>query len=143
MANEEQRKAPVPRRIPAPRALPETQAFWDAADQGRLLVKRCDDCSRFHHYPRDVCPHCMSTRTRWQDAAGTGTLYSFSTMGRGEAAYTMAFVTLDEGVTMMTNIVDCDPRALEIGQRVTVAFVTSEAGNGAAGHAVPMFRPIS
>jgi len=125
-----------PRRIPAPRTLPESKAFWDAADQGRLLVKACLDCGQVHHYPRDICPHCLSERTEWREASGLGTVYSYSTMGRGEAAYTLAFVTLDEGVTMMTNLVGCDPREIAIGQRVRVVFQPSDGG-----HAVPMFAP--
>ena len=125
-----------PRKIPAPRVLPETQAFWTAADEGRLVIKKCTACGEVHHYPRDVCPHCLSTHTTWLQAAGTGTVYSFSTMGKAEAAYTLAFVTLDEGVTLMTNLVDCDPKTLAIGQRVKVVFKPSDGG-----HAVPMFTP--
>ncbi len=127
---------PAPRRIPAPRVLPESLPYWSAADEGRLLLKHCLDCSRNHFYPRDVCPHCMSTRTEWREAAGSGAVYSFSTMGKGESAYTIALVTLDEGVTMMSNLVDCNPRELSIGQRVRVVFVPSDGG-----HAVPMFKP--
>ena len=128
------RPAPGPRRIPAPRVLPETLAYWEAADQGRLLVKTCTDCGKAHHYPRDICQHCTSANTVWQDATGGGTLYTWSTMGKGEAAYTLGYVTLDEGVTMMTNLVDCDPAQLRIGQRVRVVFKPSDGG-----HAVPMF----
>lgn len=124
------------RKIPAPKVLPETQAYWTAADQGRLLVKRCNSCGQVHHYPRDICPHCLSDDTVWQDAAGTGIVYSFSTMGQGDAAYTLAFVTLDEGVTLMTNLVDCDPAQVRIGDRVKVVFLPSQGG-----HAVPMFTP--
>ncbi len=125
-----------PRKIPAPRVLPETLAYWTAADEGRLLIKRCKACGEVHHYPRDICPHCLSADTEWQQAAGTGTVYSFSTMGQGEAAYTLAFITLTEGVTLMSNLVDCDPAAVVIGQAVRVVFKPSEGG-----HAVPMFTP--
>ena len=124
------------RTIPAPRVLPESRPFWSAADEGRLLVKTCRDCGEVHFYPRDICPHCLSEGTEWTQAAGGGTVYSFSTMGKGDAAYTLAFVTLDEGVTMMTNLVDCDPRDVAIGQRVRVVFKPSDGG-----HAVPMFTP--
>jgi uncharacterized OB-fold protein len=126
-----------PRRIPAPRVLPESQRYWTAADEGRLMVKKCRACGEVHHYPRDICPFCLSADTEWLQAAGTGTVYSFSTMGKGEAAYTLAFVTLDEGVTLMTNLVDCDPGRLAIGQKVRVSFKPSEGG-----HAVPMFTPV-
>ena len=128
------RLAPGPRKIPAPRALPETAAYWQAASAGRLLVKHCSACGEHHHYPRDICPFCLSDATDWRDAAGTGTLYAFSTMGQGEAAYTLAYVTLDEGPTLMSNLVDCDPRQAQIGQRVRVVFKPADGGQ-----AVPMF----
>ena len=57
-------------------------------------------------------------------------------MRRVPVPYALAYVTLDEGVTMMTNIVDCDLDAIRIGQRVRVAFKPSEGGPP-----VPMFTP--
>ena len=125
------------RKIPAPRVLPESLPYWQAADEGRLLLKECRGCGKLHHYPRDICPHCLSDDTAWVDAAGTGSVYSFSTMGQGDAAYTLAFVTLDEGVTLMTNLVDAAPAEFAIGQRVKVVFKPSDGG-----HAVPMFTPL-
>ncbi|MFY9183152.1 MAG: OB-fold domain-containing protein [Limnohabitans sp.] len=125
------------RKIPAPRVLPESLPFWQAADEGRYLVKKCNSCGQVHHYPRDICPFCLSADTVWQDSPGTGVLYSFSTMGQGDAAYTMAYVTLDEGVTVMSNLVDCDPSQVRIGQKVRVVFTPTEGG-----HAVPMFTPV-
>lgn len=125
-----------PRRISAPRALPEALPFWEAAKEGRLLIKRCTDCGEAHYYPRDICPHCLSANTAWIESTGKGTIYSCSTMGKDEARYTLAYVTLDEGVTMLTNLVDCDPAALAIGQRVQVTFKPSDGG-----YPVPMFTP--
>ena len=125
-----------PRKIPAPRVLPESLSYWQAADEGKLLVKKCNACGEVHHYPRDICPHCLSSDTVWQQAAGTGTVYSFSTMGQGDAAYTLAYVTLDEGVTLMTNLVDSDPAKVAIGDKVRVVFKPTD------GHAVPMFTPV-
>jgi hypothetical protein len=123
-----------PRRIAAPRVLPEALPFWEAASEGRLLVKRCTDCGETHYYPRDLCPHCLSANTEWLTSTGKGTIYSFSTMGKDEARYTLAYVTLDEGVTMLTNLVDCEPAALQIGHRVRVVFKPSDGG-----YPVPMF----
>lgn len=100
----------------------ENQPFFDAASQGRLALKRCEDCGSHHHYPRAICPHCFSDRTVWTDSAGTGTIYSFSVMRRVPQPYALAYVTLDEGVTLMSNIVEADLDALAIGQRVKVAF---------------------
>jgi len=124
------------RTIPAPMVQPETMPYWQAADAGRLLVKRCAACGEHHHYPRDICPFCGSAATEWREAAGTGRVYSFSTMGEGEAAYTLAYVTLDEGPTMLSNLVGEGPFAC--GQRVRVRFLPSDGG-----HAVPVFAPCT
>jgi uncharacterized protein len=125
------------RVIPAPPSSPEIQAFWDAAAAGRLAIKRCAACGQVHHYPRALCPFCGSDRTEWKDATGRGTIYSYSVMRRVPVPYALAYVTLEEGVTMMTNIVDCDLDAIRIGQAVTVVFKPTEGGPP-----VPMFKPV-
>jgi uncharacterized OB-fold protein len=124
------------RTIPAPESSPETKAFWEGAAQGKLLIKKCRACGQTHYYPRALCPFCFSDATEWQAAAGTGTLYSYSVMRRAEVPYAIAYVTLDEGPTMMTNLVDCDFDALRIGQRVKLTFTPTDGGPP-----VPTFTP--
>jgi uncharacterized OB-fold protein len=124
------------RKIPAPEPNPETKPFWDAAAQGRLLLKKCLACDQLHYYPRTICPFCGSDRTDWQPAAGTGSIYSWSVMRRAETPYCIAYVTLDEGVTMMTNIVGCDLDGIRIGQKVRVSFTPTDGGPP-----VPTFTP--
>lgn len=125
------------RKIPAPEANPETKPFWDAAAEGRLLIKKCVTCGQVHFYPRAICPFCGSDKTEWVSASGRGTVYSYSVMRRVPIPYALAYVTLEEGVSMMTNIVDCDLDTIRIGQEVTVVFKPSEGGPP-----VPMFRPM-
>ena len=125
------------RIIKAPTLNIGDEIYYDAASQGRLLVKQCADCQKYHHYPRALCPFCFSDKTEWKEAKGTGTIYTYSVTRRGvEVPYCIAYVTLDEGVTMMTNILDCDLDAVRIGQRVKVMFKPAEDGT-----AVPMFTP--
>ncbi len=127
------------RTIQAPLLNPENERFFAAAKEGLLLVGKCSDCSEYHFYPRLLCPHCFSDRTEWVPAKGTGVLYSFSTMRRGvPVPYTIAYVTLDEGVSMMTNIVDCDPDSLKVGDKVKLVFRNAEDRT-----AVPMFTLAS
>jgi uncharacterized protein len=124
-------------RVPSdPQPTVETQAFWDAAKEGRFLVKRCRGCAKAHWYPRTHCPFCESADTEWSQASGGGTIYSYSVMRRAEPVYVMAYVTLDEGPTMMTNLVDCDPDTLAVGARVRLVFKPSPGG-----FAMPMFSP--
>ena len=124
------------RKIPAPETNPETKPFWEAAAQGRLLIKKCVTCGQVHFYPRAICPFCGSDKTDWVTASGRGTVYSYSVMRRVPVPYALAYVTLEEGVSMMTNIVDCDLDAIRIGQAVTVIFKPTEGDPP-----VPMFRP--
>lgn len=128
--------ATAERKIPAPQANPETKAFWDAAAQGQLLIKRCSACGQAHYYPRALCPFCDSDTTAWQRASGGGTIYSYSVMRRADVPFAIAYVTLDEGVTMLTNLVGCDFDTLRIGQRVRVVFTPTDGGPP-----VPTFTP--
>jgi len=114
------------RVFPSPEINVEHRAYWDAAAQGRLLVKHCAACGLSHFYPRAICPHCFSDRTDWRESRGSGTIYSFSVMRRVAQPYAIAYVALDEGVTVMSNVVDCNLDMLAIGQRVKVAFRPSD-----------------
>ena len=108
-----------------------------APRQGKLMLKKCNDCGEVHHYPRALCPFCWSDKVEWVQAKGTGEIYTYSVTRRGgPTPYCIAYVTLDEGVKMMTNIVDCDLDAIRIGQKVKVVFKKSENGTS-----VPMFAP--
>ena len=124
------------RTIPAPQPTVETQPYFDAASRGSLVVKTCRACGESHHYPRALCPFCGSEATEWTPASGRGTIYSYSVMRRATPPYAIAYVTLEEGPTMMTNIVDCDLDQIRVGQRVTVVFKPSDGGPP-----VPMFTP--
>ena len=124
------------RKIPDPALNVGDEPYFEAAAQGKLLVKKCSDCGAVHHYPRGICPFCFSTKVAWQEARGTGRIYSYSITRRaGPIPYCLAYVTLDEGVTMMTGIVDCDLDSLRIGQRVKVCFKSVDGGT------LPMFTP--
>jgi uncharacterized OB-fold protein len=120
----------------------DTAPYWEAARAARLLIQRCDSCQRHIFYPRSVCPHCMSDQIQWVDAAGTGTVYSYTVVHRSPEAfkpdvpYVVALIDLDEGVRMMSNIVG-GAGPLAIGARVEVFFdaVTTEI-------TLPKFRLI-
>jgi uncharacterized OB-fold protein len=126
------------RRIPAPQPNPETQAFWDAAAVGKFLIRTCRACGKAHWYPRAICPFCDSGETEWAEASGRATIHSYSVMRRVPEPYAVAYVTLAEGPTMLTNLVDCDFDKLKIGQPVRIAFTPTENGPP-----VPTFTPVS
>jgi uncharacterized OB-fold protein len=126
------------RRIPAPLLNPEAKPFFDAAAEGRLLYKHCEACSLPHHPPRTICPHCHSDRTVWRPSAGLGTVYSASLLRKGvPVPYCVAYVALDEGVTLMSDLLDFGNATPPVGTRVQVSFVEAEGGTK-----VPMFGPV-
>jgi uncharacterized OB-fold protein len=128
---------------PAPPVNPETGEFWAAAAQGRLLVKRCEDCQGLIWYPGAICPDCGSMRTQWLQVSGLGRVYSYTINHRGEGAYAgappyvLAYVQLDEGPKVMTNIVGTEDAELAIGAQVQVVF--HDTGEGTA---LPRFRLV-
>lgn len=117
---------------------PGDQAYFDAAAAGKLMLGNCSDCGAHHHYPRALCPFCFSDKVQLAPAKGTGEIYSYSVSRRaGPIVYCIAYVKLDEGVTMLTNIVDCDLDTVKVGQKVKVTFRKTEGGVS-----MPVFAPV-
>jgi uncharacterized OB-fold protein len=126
-------------RFDVPEADAFTRTYWEAAAQGRLLIRRCADCARPHHYPREFCPHCWSENVTWENASGRATLYTWSVVHRNDlppfgqrVPYVAAVVDLAEGPRMMTEIVECEATALRAGMPVEVTFRDG----------IPVFRPV-
>ena len=116
---------------------PGAEPYFEAAAEGKLLLKKCNQCGEHHHYPRALCPFCFSEKVEWVQAKGTGEIYTYSITRRGgPVPYCIAYVTLDEGPKMMTNIVDTDLDSIKIGQKVRVVFKKTEGGAS-----VPVFTP--
>lgn len=118
--------------------------FWQAAADGRLVVPLCTGCDRRFYVPEPVCPHCLSSAWTYVDSPGTGTIYSYSVVSRGPSAefaasYVLAAVDLDDGWTMLTNIVGCSPAELVSGLRVRVLFESRSLGGTDV--VVPVFTP--
>ena len=130
-------------RFDLPTIEEESRPFWDAAREGKFLIRRCEACHAAHHYPRPFCPVCWSGDVVWEQASGRGTLYTYSTIFVNDLPpfgerlpYVAAAVDLEEGPRVMTNIVDCDPAMLTVGMAVQVTYqeITPEI-------TAPMFRP--
>ena len=78
-----------------------------------------------------ICPFCGSDRTEWKPLSGRGTVYAFSTLRRTAQPYTVAYVKLEEGPTMLTNLVEIDDNDMRIGMPVRVAFRRTDEGRDA------------
>ncbi len=134
--------APKAFPAPAPQINVETKTFWDATTQGKLLLPHCNECDVIIWYPKLFCPECSSFDIGWVEASGKGSIYSFTINRRGQGdyrdmAYVLAYVELEEGPRVLTNIVDCDPETVSVGQAVQVVFHPTADGSAA----LPRFRP--
>lgn len=103
------------------------QVYFDGVAEGQLRIQQCGDCGAHQFYPRVVCKHCGSEHSHWIVASGRGKVASFSVVRRGVSAdfsapYIVALITLEEGVTMMSHVVDVEPEQVASGMAVTVAF---------------------
>lgn len=108
----------------------ESEPYWTAARQGRLLIMHCRACDRAYFYPRRRCPHCWSEETEWRQASGYGTVYAYSIVRQNPAPpfgdwcpYGVVMVDLDEGVRMMANWDrETALEELMIGKAVQITF---------------------
>jgi uncharacterized OB-fold protein len=122
--------------VPVPTVTEDTREFWEGLIRSRFLLPRCDRCATWVWYPRRFCPACGSLDTSWKEATGRGSIYSYTVVrksglpGWSEAVpYVIAYVELDEGPRVMSNIVGCEPDSLTIGSRVSVVMPTDEEGH--------------
>jgi uncharacterized OB-fold protein len=131
------------RERPAPRVTPQTAAYWKAASEGRLLLGTCGDCGKICHPPQAVCPFCWSSSVGTKPASGQGRLNAFTIIHqsaipafRERIPYVVAYVELDEGLYMNSNVVNCDPSAVKIGMPLKATF--ERIGDGVG---VTLFEP--
>lgn len=129
---------------PLPRIDEESKGFWEACQRHELYVQRCRACGTSRYYTRALCPACLSADTEWVRCCGRGTVYTFTVTHQNQAPgfredlpYVLAYVELEEGIRMLTNVVGCAPDEVRIGMSVEVVFddVTAEV-------TLPKFRPV-
>jgi uncharacterized protein len=119
----------------------DSAVFWDAAAQGRLVAQRCTGCGALRHPPRPMCPRCQVLAFEAAELSGRGTLYSYAVLHHPrhpafDYPVLAALVDLDEGIRLVSSLVDVEPADIEIGMRLEVTF-TRTAGD----RSVPVFRP--
>lgn len=109
------------------------EADWFAfCREHRLMIQRCVECAHYQFPPRSVCIECLAPRPEWVEAAGTGTVFTFTIQHReasgfeGQAPYVVAMVDLDEGPRMMSRIVGPEP--ISIGMSVEVGWASIADG---------------
>ena len=131
--------------LPSPVVNADSQPYWSAARERRLVIRRCKACRALHFMPRHLCPVCWSDELEWVDAKGTGSVHSFTIMRRASdqafaprVPYVVALIDLEEGPRMMANVLGDDALDVKIGDPVEVTF--EDRGAGAM---LPQFKRVT
>jgi uncharacterized OB-fold protein len=143
--NDEQNRDP---RYSAPQIDWESRAYWEGAGRGELVLQRCRTCQVVQHRPRGLCVSCLSDEIEHFVASGRGEVYTYSVVHQNQMPnfrnvlpYVVAYVQLEEGPQLLTNIVGCEPDSVSIGMSVRVDFVPTEDAQGGDTLGVPRFVP--
>jgi len=113
---------------------PETLGYWEGVEKDALRIKQCRACGTYLH-PRRIFCTCLSDDLAWVQVAGTGTVYTFSTIYRApdpkfapDVPYSVGIVELTEGVFLFSRISSGADQEVRIGMPVTVGFATIGGG---------------
>ena len=125
---------------------PDTEPFWEATKRHELTYQTCDDCENVIFFPRRHCTACGSDNTTWHVSKGEGQVYTFSVVMQSRhpafkdlGAYAVAYVDLDEGFRIMSNVVGvANPvNDVQCGMRVKLRW----ENQGEGGISLPLFEP--
>ena len=106
-----------------------TREFYNWCRRGDLRFQRCNACQAWRHVPRPMCAACGSFEWTWQRSSGRGTVFSWTVAVRpmhpafqNDAPYAPVVIEMEEGVRLVSEMLDCSPDELTIGMPVELAF---------------------
>lgn len=107
----------------------DSKPFWDSCKEHAMALQRCASCKRFRYPPRSLCPHCHSVEAAWRAISGRGRVYVSLVMCRSygpawdrDVPYNISMIELEEGVRIWSNVIDCSPDEVKIGDLVTITY---------------------
>ncbi|MCK0150877.1 OB-fold domain-containing protein [Marivita sp. S6314] len=130
------------RKPSAPRSF--SQPFWDATRERRFLLQYDKRAERFQFFPRAAALSDGARDLDWREASGRGTVFSHTIARRSRGPFndatpfTIALITLEEGVNVMANLVGCAPEDVAIGMAVTLDWCPLPDGTH-----LPIFKPAT
>jgi len=122
----------------------DTLPFWQATKNNTFTYQQCNNCQTVIWYPRRHCTGCVDGDLSWHKAKGTGTVYSFSVVRqsyhpffRQQVPYAVAWIDLDEGPRVLSNIIGVADATeeIQIGDKVKLVWEEHEEVN------IPLFTP--
>ena len=119
---------PVSRPLPRPDIYTRTAPFWEAANQGKLLLQYCKDTGKYQWFPRSGSIYTGKRNIEWREASGRGTVYSWTLSvapwpgHEDRVPYICAYVELEEGVRILVNLFNVKPEDIRIGMPVKLMW---------------------
>lgn len=124
-----------------------TRPFWDAANEGRLVIQNCQTCNRLQHPPAPTCHQCRSgDKLEWKQMSGRGTIYNYGVVYdcpvrllQADQPFNVAVIMLDEdpGIQMYSHLPGTPVDEVPVGASVEVVFEAT-----ANGQKVPEWRVV-
>ena len=124
----------VPKRLPI---VPEYSAFSETFRQGlaagKFLTTSCSSCGSMTFPPKQHCPDCWSAGMEWTGLSGNGILYARTTIHaaatqfHGEVPFSVGIVDLEEGVRLVTGLID-DPVRINNDASIRLVILSYEDG---------------
>lgn len=115
-----------------------TKPFWEAANEGRLVIQNCTACNRLQHPPAPRCGACSSgDNLEWRQLSGKGRIYNYGVVHdcpirllQEDQPFNVAVIMLDEdpGIQMFSHLPGTPPDEVPVGAAVEVVF--EETANG-------------
>lgn len=117
--------------------------WWKQAEAGKLAIQRCSNCRTLRHPPRPMCSQCRSMQWDFIEAAGQGSVASFTVLHHPQFPgydypLIIVLVDLEEGTRLVAQLHDCKPADVEFGMAVESYIHQDEDG-----FRIPMFRPAA
>ena len=98
------KQSPIPDELSKP--------FWDACNEGRLVMQTCTACDRMQYPPDQTCYQCGSKdNLEWKEVSGRGKIHGYAVMH------------------------DCRIRTLQEDQPFNLAIVEKACASGASAEA--------
>ena len=122
----------------------DAESFWQACNERRLVMQRCDKCARFRWHPAPFCGDCGSGEYEWVTLSGRGKIHTWTVVTHPvhpaaveKVPYVVVVVELEEqvGLTMISNLIGCQTEAIDFDKAVKVDFVPHPNGQN-----LPVFR---
>lgn len=115
-----------------------SKPFWEAANEGRLVIQNCSSCNRLHHPPRTECDQCGSSDNfEWKQMSGKGKIYNYGVVYdcpirvlQEDQPFNVAVIMLEEdpGIQMYSHLPGTTVDDVPVGAEVELIFESTGSG---------------